>query len=348
MEEELRREQRAMAAALNRKQRVIERQGQRLAALGAANARLLSALHHLQPELAAPPSVNTDHSSIIGHSEQLLNNLQADLRPLYDSPIQQRSHYSNEPKIPPYREPPAANYNNGYDKDIKKPEEDASNTYPYTQEKIRIADDASDKRYTDKLKQTSVKDDRYTRENLDSLRKNDGSTNDDSPTRYALEKSPSRQFKHHQIFNTDKLSGYADKNTSAQHQLFSSDKSPTHQFYHDKNDNVHLNNLRNIERSSSNQQLYYNREHSPLTHSDSRHIGYQDNKNVTNLHNDSEYSRYTQNDVNRNSDPLSSRSYRGPNIEMTQQFIQTERPLIPADGHQAVVSTQPTVYYGNP
>lgn len=63
VEEELRREQRAMAVALNKKQRVIDRQGQRLAALGAANARLLSALHHLNPDLATNVVENEEFES---------------------------------------------------------------------------------------------------------------------------------------------------------------------------------------------------------------------------------------------------------------------------------------------
>lgn len=48
MEEELRREQLKMSLALSHKQKVIEAQGQQIAALDAANNRLLSALSNLR------------------------------------------------------------------------------------------------------------------------------------------------------------------------------------------------------------------------------------------------------------------------------------------------------------
>ncbi|KAI5642425.1 GTPase-activator protein for ras-like GTPase domain-containing protein [Phthorimaea operculella] len=54
VEEELRREQRKMAAALSHKQRVIEAQEHRIAALDEANTRLLSALVHLQQRAPLP------------------------------------------------------------------------------------------------------------------------------------------------------------------------------------------------------------------------------------------------------------------------------------------------------
>lgn len=60
MEEELRREQRKMAAALSHKQRVIEAQEHRIAALDEANTRLLSALVHLQQR--APHSPHASHA----------------------------------------------------------------------------------------------------------------------------------------------------------------------------------------------------------------------------------------------------------------------------------------------
>ncbi|XP_049884663.1 uncharacterized protein LOC126379796 isoform X2 [Pectinophora gossypiella] len=74
VEEELRREQRKMAAALSHKQRVIEAQEHRIAALDEANTRLLSALVHLQqraPHSSAPsgPSHPSPHSQ---HSHQEL------------------------------------------------------------------------------------------------------------------------------------------------------------------------------------------------------------------------------------------------------------------------------------
>lgn len=59
VEEELRREQRKMAAALSHKQRVIEAQEHRIAALDEANTRLLSALVHLQQR--APPAHAQPH-----------------------------------------------------------------------------------------------------------------------------------------------------------------------------------------------------------------------------------------------------------------------------------------------
>lgn len=48
MEEELRREQYKMSMVLSHKQRVIEAQGQQIAALDAANTRLLNALSSLR------------------------------------------------------------------------------------------------------------------------------------------------------------------------------------------------------------------------------------------------------------------------------------------------------------
>lgn len=48
MEEDLRREQLKMSLALTNKQRVIEAQGQQIAALDAANNRLLNALSSLR------------------------------------------------------------------------------------------------------------------------------------------------------------------------------------------------------------------------------------------------------------------------------------------------------------
>lgn len=48
MEKELRQEQMKMSVALNHKQRVIEAQGQQIAALDAANNRLLTALSSLK------------------------------------------------------------------------------------------------------------------------------------------------------------------------------------------------------------------------------------------------------------------------------------------------------------
>ncbi|XP_059047538.1 ras GTPase-activating protein raskol isoform X3 [Achroia grisella] len=76
VEEELRREQRKMAAALSHKQRVIEAQEHRIAALDEANTRLLSALVHLQQRAPHPapahpshPSHNSTHPSPHSHQE---------------------------------------------------------------------------------------------------------------------------------------------------------------------------------------------------------------------------------------------------------------------------------------
>ncbi|KPJ06686.1 putative Ras GTPase-activating protein [Papilio machaon] len=61
VEEELRREQRKMAAALSHKQRVIEAQEHRIAALDEANTRLLSALVHLQQRAPHPAPTHSHH-----------------------------------------------------------------------------------------------------------------------------------------------------------------------------------------------------------------------------------------------------------------------------------------------
>lgn len=75
VEEELRREQRKMAAALSHKQRVIEAQEHRIAALDEANTRLLSALVHLQQRAPhpAPPHAPAAHAPAHAqHSHQEL------------------------------------------------------------------------------------------------------------------------------------------------------------------------------------------------------------------------------------------------------------------------------------
>ncbi|XP_061715396.1 ras GTPase-activating protein raskol isoform X2 [Cydia pomonella] len=63
VEDELRREQRKMAAALSHKQRVIEAQEHRIAALDEANTRLLSALVHLQ-QRAPHPAHQHNHQEL--------------------------------------------------------------------------------------------------------------------------------------------------------------------------------------------------------------------------------------------------------------------------------------------
>ncbi|XP_028177696.1 probable Ras GTPase-activating protein isoform X2 [Ostrinia furnacalis] len=72
VEEELRREQRKMAAALSHKQRVIEAQEHRIAALDEANTRLLSALVHLQQRAPHPAPPHTPSSNHTQHSHQEL------------------------------------------------------------------------------------------------------------------------------------------------------------------------------------------------------------------------------------------------------------------------------------
>lgn len=70
MEKELRQEQIKMSVALTHKQRVIEAQGQQIAALDAANNRLLSALSSLRQRYesvnqSSPNSstINPNHSA---------------------------------------------------------------------------------------------------------------------------------------------------------------------------------------------------------------------------------------------------------------------------------------------
>lgn len=67
MEEELRREQLKMSLALSHKQKVIEAQGQQIAALDAANNRLLSALSNLRQRYESqnqPDGVSTSSSEV--------------------------------------------------------------------------------------------------------------------------------------------------------------------------------------------------------------------------------------------------------------------------------------------
>lgn len=66
MEEELRREQLKMSLALSHKQRVIEAQGQQIAALDAANNRLLSALSSLRQRYESNSS-NGNQSTLNGN-----------------------------------------------------------------------------------------------------------------------------------------------------------------------------------------------------------------------------------------------------------------------------------------
>uniref|UniRef100_W8AJE2 Uncharacterized protein CG43427 n=2 Tax=Ceratitis capitata TaxID=7213 RepID=W8AJE2_CERCA len=79
MEEELRREQLKMSLALSHKQRVIEEQGQQIAALDAANSRLLSALTALrqryetqqqQQQQQAYEQLQADHLRVEGEEEE--------------------------------------------------------------------------------------------------------------------------------------------------------------------------------------------------------------------------------------------------------------------------------------
>lgn len=63
MEEELRQEQYKMSLVLSHKQRVIEAQGKQIAALDAANNRLLSALSTLQNRYESQSNQSDDTSS---------------------------------------------------------------------------------------------------------------------------------------------------------------------------------------------------------------------------------------------------------------------------------------------
>lgn len=70
MEEDLRREQLKMSLALSHKQRVIEAQGQQIAALDAANNRLLSALSSLRQRYETQSSTSSNQSH---HQSATLN-----------------------------------------------------------------------------------------------------------------------------------------------------------------------------------------------------------------------------------------------------------------------------------
>lgn len=67
MEEELRREQLKMSLALSHKQKVIEAQGQQIAALDAANNRLLSALSNLRQRYESQHQPDAMSSSSSSH-----------------------------------------------------------------------------------------------------------------------------------------------------------------------------------------------------------------------------------------------------------------------------------------
>lgn len=70
MEEDLRREQMKMSLALSHKQRVIEAQGQQIAALDAANNRLLSALSSLRQRYETHPTNNGSGNGNNGCTQQ--------------------------------------------------------------------------------------------------------------------------------------------------------------------------------------------------------------------------------------------------------------------------------------
>ena len=76
MEEELRREQMKMSLALSHKQRVIEAQGQQIAALDAANNRLLSALSSLRHRYethSTPGSQSTSATGLNSSNQSSVN-----------------------------------------------------------------------------------------------------------------------------------------------------------------------------------------------------------------------------------------------------------------------------------
>ena len=68
MEKELRQEQMKMSVALTHKQRVIEAQGQQIAALDAANNRLLGALSSLRQRYETVNSQSPNSSMNPNHS----------------------------------------------------------------------------------------------------------------------------------------------------------------------------------------------------------------------------------------------------------------------------------------
>lgn len=70
MEEDLRREQLKMSLALTNKQRVIEAQGQQIAALDAANNRLLNALSSLRQRYETSGHQSSPSKSIQSPSQQ--------------------------------------------------------------------------------------------------------------------------------------------------------------------------------------------------------------------------------------------------------------------------------------
>jgi RAS protein activator-like 2 len=80
VEEELRREQRKMSDTLSHKQRVIEAQEHQIAALDAANNRLLAALSQLKERYQGSPNKvnnnnNNNHSSSSPAAQRVLSNL---------------------------------------------------------------------------------------------------------------------------------------------------------------------------------------------------------------------------------------------------------------------------------
>lgn len=87
MEEELRREQQKMSAALSYKQRVIDAQEQQIAALDAANTRLMSSNTRLLSALSTLKQRYNAKAQPNGNSETatMLQNITADISELKSS-----------------------------------------------------------------------------------------------------------------------------------------------------------------------------------------------------------------------------------------------------------------------
>lgn len=145
-------------------------------------------------------------------------------------------------------------------------------------------------------------------------------------------------------------------------QVYNIEKSPSHHqvdnhqnFYQDKNVGLHVENQQS--KTSSNQHLdsrhkSFKNDKSPVHHQmDTHHQMYHD-KGIINLQNDEDAYGYSDiKNANRNSDPVNHRHYTSAEYmrqaDAMAQFNQSERSLLPSEGHQAVISTQPAIFYSN-
>lgn len=71
VEEELRREQRKMSDTLTHKQRVIEAQEHKIAALDATNNRLLAALAHMKERYQGTENLSTPNQRLLSSLTEL-------------------------------------------------------------------------------------------------------------------------------------------------------------------------------------------------------------------------------------------------------------------------------------